>query len=105
MAGIEKRTRNGQLSWRAHYRDPVGKQRNRSFPRHIDAERFLVTVDSSKLLGSYIDPALARLTVGDWSSRAGWPVRPTCSRPPASGTRGSCASTSCRGGVRRSSPT
>lgn len=69
MASIEKRTRNGQVSWRARYRDPAGKQRNRSFTRKLDAERFLTTVESSKLVGSYIDPALARLTVGDWSAR------------------------------------
>ena len=69
MSSIEKRTRNGQLSWRAHYRTPDGHQRNRTFPRKLDAERFLTTVESAKLTGSYIDPALARLTVGDWSAR------------------------------------
>jgi integrase len=69
MSSIEKRTRNGQMSWRAHYRTPSGQQRNRSFPRKVDAERFLTTIESSKLTRSYIDPALARLTVGDWSAR------------------------------------
>ena len=69
MSSIEKRTRNGKLSWRAHYRDPAGRQRNRTFGRKVDAERFLTTVESSKLVVSYIDPALARLTVGEWASR------------------------------------
>src|SRR4051794_21538217 len=69
MSSIEKRTRNGQVSWRAHYRTPGGQQRNRSFPRRVDAERFLTTIESSKLTGSYIDPALAKLSVGDWSAR------------------------------------
>jgi hypothetical protein len=69
MASIEKRTRNGKVSWRAHYRDPAGRQRSKSFPRKIEAERFLTSVESSKLIGSYIDPALARVTVGDWSMR------------------------------------
>jgi integrase len=52
------------VSWRAHYRDPAGKQRNRSFPRKVDAEKFLTTVESSKLTGTYVDPARARVTVG-----------------------------------------
>ena len=41
MASVEKRTRNGRVTWRAHYRDPVGQQRNRSFPRKVDAEQVL----------------------------------------------------------------
>jgi integrase len=69
VASVEKRARNGQITWRAHYRDPSGKQRNRTFARKLDAERFLTTIESTKLVGSYIDPALARLTVGDWSAR------------------------------------
>lgn len=65
MASIEKRTRDGKTSWRAHYRTPDGKQRNRSFTRKTDAERFLVGVENSKLIGSYIDPRMARLNVAD----------------------------------------
>jgi integrase len=42
---------------------------NRSFRRKIDAERYLTTVEASKLTGSYIDPALGRVTVGEWSVR------------------------------------
>ena len=64
MSSIEKRTRNGRVTWLARYRDPSGGQRKRSFPRKIDAERYLTTVESSKLVGSYIDPVLAQLTVG-----------------------------------------
>jgi integrase len=69
MASVEKRTRNGRVTWLARYRDPSGDQHKRSFARKVDAERFLTTVESSKLVGSYIDPALARLTVGEWSQR------------------------------------
>ena len=54
---------------RAHYRDPAGKQRNRSFPRKIDAERFLTTVEAAKLTGSYIGPDAGRLTVSVWAAR------------------------------------
>lgn len=69
MSSIEKRARNGQTTWRAHYPAPDGRQRNKSFPRKIDAERFLTTIESSKVTGTYLDPGLARLTVGEWSER------------------------------------
>jgi integrase len=59
MASVEKRTRNGRVVWRAHFRDPSGKQRNRSFPRKIDAERFLIKIEASKLAGAYVDPRQA----------------------------------------------
>jgi hypothetical protein len=69
VASIEKRIRDGKIIWRAHYRAPDGRQRNKSFPRKVDAERFLTTLEHSKLIGAYVDPALGRVTVGDWSNR------------------------------------
>ena len=69
MASIEKRTRSGQTRWYARYRDPSGEQKVKVFDRKTDAERFLVGVEGSKLAGSYIDPALARITVGEWADR------------------------------------
>jgi integrase len=69
MPSIEKRLRNGQKVWRAHYRTPAGAQRNKSFARKIDAERFLATVESAKLTGTYVDPRLAQVTVGTWADR------------------------------------
>jgi hypothetical protein len=41
MASIEKRSRDGRTTWRAHYRTPAGAQRNKAFRRKTDAERFL----------------------------------------------------------------
>ena len=69
MASIEKRQRDGKLRWYARYRDPAGQQRTKTFNRKVDAERFLVTVEGSKLAGSYIDPTAAQLTVGVWAER------------------------------------
>ena len=69
MASIEKRQRTGQTRWYARYRDPAGKQLVKVFDRKVDAERFLTTVESAKLFGGYVDPALARLTVGEWAQR------------------------------------
>jgi len=70
LASIEKRTRNGQVRWYMRYRDPNGQQRTKTFDRKVDAERYLTTIESSKLTGSYIDPAAARLTLGPWAH--GW---------------------------------
>ena len=69
MASIEKRVRDGQTSWRAHYRTPAGAQRNKTFARKVDAERFLAGVESAKIIGTYVDPALAKVTVGVWAQR------------------------------------
>jgi integrase len=69
MASIEKRIRDGQVRWYMRYRDPSGQQHTKTFDRIIDAERYLTTIESSKLVGSYIDPAAARLTIGQWAQR------------------------------------
>ena len=69
MSSVEKRVRDGQTTWRAHYRTPAGAQRNKTFTRKGDADRFLATVESAKITGSFADPALARLTVSEWSTR------------------------------------
>src|SRR5688572_18988827 len=68
MGSIEKRERGGKPVWRAHYRTPAGAQRNKTFARKGDAERFLAVVESSKNAGSFVDPALARVTVGEWAA-------------------------------------
>lgn len=68
MASIEKRSRDGKHVWRVHYRTPAGKQRNKTFQRKVDADRFLVTVENSKMTGGFVDPTLARVTIGDWSA-------------------------------------
>src|SRR4029079_18330365 len=66
MGNIQKRE-NGQ--WRARYRDPSGRERARHFDRKIDAERWLVAIESTKHRGEWVDPAMSRITVGDWSTR------------------------------------
>ena len=67
MASIEKRFGAGKPVWRAHYRTPAGMQRNKTFSRKVDAERFLASIESSKNVGSFVDPALARVTLAEWA--------------------------------------
>lgn len=69
MASVERRTRNGRARWYVRYRDLGGEQRTKTFDRRVDAERYLTTIESSKLTGSYVDPARSRVTVGEWADR------------------------------------
>ena len=53
-------------AWRARWRDPNGRSRSRNFDRKVVAEKFLVSVDHSKLAGGYIDPAAGRVLLRTW---------------------------------------
>ena len=46
--------------WRARYLDPRGHERSQCFGRRIDAERFLASVETTKLQGTYVDPDAGR---------------------------------------------
>jgi integrase len=59
MASVSKRP-DGR--WRARYRDPQGKEHAKHFDRKIDGERWLTTVEHSKLTGEYVDPGAGRIT-------------------------------------------
>jgi integrase len=61
VASIERRTRNGRVRWYARYRNPAGLQLVKVFDRKVDAERFLTTVEASKLTGSYVDAKRAAI--------------------------------------------
>lgn len=55
MGFVEKRVRGSGddeiVTWRARYRGPDGRERNRSFDRKVDADRFLTTVEADMLRG------------------------------------------------------
>src|SRR5512132_1357599 len=76
MASIKKRP-DGR--WRARYRDPDGRERAKHFARRVDAERFLTTVEHSKLTGAYVDPRAGRITFGEYAAtwQAGQVCRPS----------------------------
>lgn len=52
--------------WRARYRDPAGRERSRHFPRKLDAQRWLATVEVALGRGEWLDPSLGKVTVGEW---------------------------------------
>ena len=66
MAHVEKR---GPQRWRARYRGPDGRERSRTFERRVDADRWLVAQEADKARGVWIDPALGRVTFGQWAER------------------------------------
>ena len=67
----ERTARHGTgLRWRARYLDPDGRERGRSFPTKMLAERFLTEVEHSKLSGTYRDPDAGRISLRKYA--AGW---------------------------------
>jgi integrase len=53
-------------SWRARYYGPDGRQRSMSFKRKGDAERWLSQQRSFIVHGDWTDPALGRITFGEY---------------------------------------
>jgi integrase len=70
MAHIQDRGRKVPAAsrYRARYRAPDGRERSKCFARKIDAERFLSTVESSKLRGDWIDPSLGKTQLEEWAN-------------------------------------
>lgn len=67
MAGNIQRRPDGM--WRARYRDANHRERARHFERKRDAERWLASQEVSIARGEWIDPALTKITVGEWLPR------------------------------------
>ncbi len=65
--GHIRRTESGR--WQARYRDPSGRERARNFTRKVDADRFLIGVESEKLRGQWIDPEAARIRLSEVAER------------------------------------
>src|SRR5262249_49592031 len=65
MASIKK----VQSGWRARRRTPAAASRSKTIARRVEAEQFLTTVESSKLMGSYVDTVAGRVTLGEWWNR------------------------------------
>jgi integrase len=65
MANIARRPDG---SWRARYRDPAGKEHARHFPRKVDAQKWLDSVTSAVVTGTYTDPKASGVIVAEWAS-------------------------------------
>lgn len=68
MAHIEDRRDRGR-GWRVRYRDPSHRERSKTFRRRTDAERFLISVESQKLRGEWVDPHLAKTSFEEFGAQ------------------------------------
>ena len=57
---------SGRRAWQARWRDPAGRQRAKNFDRKVDAERYLLAMETDKLRGRYTDPRMARTPLAEW---------------------------------------
>jgi hypothetical protein len=75
---IQRRVRNGRVTYRVRYRDPGGRERSRVFARKGDAEQFLTDTEARLLAGTWIDPRRSRRRFGGWADEwwQGWAARP-----------------------------
>jgi hypothetical protein len=64
MASVDK-TEHG--TYRVRFRTPDGRSRSKTFKRRVDADAFAATVETSKLQGTYTDPALGKTRFGEWA--------------------------------------
>jgi integrase len=69
MASVEKRERNGRVSYVVRWRDPEGRQRKKSFAKKGDADRYKTTVAADVLRGDYLDPDAGRETFRAYGDR------------------------------------
>lgn len=66
MATTHRYETKAGLRWEVRYRRPDHRTtRKRGFRTKRDAERFAVTVETSKLTGTYVDPSAGRITLSD----------------------------------------
>jgi hypothetical protein len=69
MASVDKDTSRKQTPWLVRWRDEAGRQRKRGFARKVDADRWRAQVEHSLNVGTYIDPAAARITFRAYAER------------------------------------
>src|SRR4051794_26178882 len=67
MASIKRRPDRGN-KWQATYRDPEGKERARLFDRKVDADRWVAEKQHEMHVGTYVDPAKAKMTLGEYAA-------------------------------------
>jgi integrase len=64
MSSVDK---TGHGTYRVRFRTPDGRSRSKTFKRRVDADAFAATVETSKLQGTYTDPALGKTPFGKWA--------------------------------------
>jgi integrase len=55
--------------WRVRYADPDGQERNRSFDKKVNAERFRAEIEADVLRGTYMDPDAGKITLRAYTAQ------------------------------------
>jgi integrase len=67
MAWLQKLQRkDGSCSYKAYWRDPDSRVRSKTFKRRRDADAFCREIEHEKDVGTYRDPSLGKVTLGDF---------------------------------------
>ncbi|HUH08737.1 MAG TPA: site-specific integrase [Egibacteraceae bacterium] len=67
MAHIQDRGKDhAARRWQARYRDPAGRERSKTFPRKLDAQRWLDEKTAEVVTGKWVPPEARKVTVGQW---------------------------------------
>ncbi len=56
------------MRWRVRWRDASGRERSKSFDREDHARRYRARLEGNLAAGTWIDPALARVSVAEWAA-------------------------------------
>jgi integrase len=67
MAHVAKRETRKGVRYEVRYRAGDGRERSRSFRTRRDADRFLVTVQTDMLRGSWVDPQAGAMTLTEYA--------------------------------------
>jgi integrase len=65
MGSVRRQPKTG--NWEARYRDPLGRQRTKTFRTKADARAFLASTATDLQRGQWIDPAGGRVAYKEWS--------------------------------------
>ncbi|GAA2184679.1 site-specific integrase [Brooklawnia cerclae] len=71
MATVERRVsdRTGKTVYVVRYRTPERASRQKTFKLRRDADRFVTSIESSKMTGAFVDPARQEVSVADWCDK------------------------------------
>ena len=89
MASVEKRRDDGRAGYLVRWRDEAGRQRKKTCPRKIDADRLRAEIEHKLNAGTYVDPAAGRRTFSTCAEawRTAQPHRPNTATRVASQLR------------------
>jgi hypothetical protein len=56
----------GRPVWQARVRGADGRERTKTFPHKVDAEKWITTQEADQARGLWVDPSLGKMTFSKW---------------------------------------